>query len=50
MGAAEWFIPSVDSFMSLQIGYLGTSEITLGATEWFITRHNSPIYNECQTQ
>ena len=36
LGAAEWFIPSVNSFMPPQISRACTLVLTLGAAEWFI--------------
>ena len=36
LGATEWFIPSLGSFVSLQSTCCWTFLVTLGATEWFI--------------
>ena len=41
VGAAEWFITSVGSFMSLVMAWHWTFEVTLGATEWFFNGVNS---------
>ena len=36
LGAAEWCINSVSSFMSLQIVWYWTFVVTLGATKWLV--------------
>ena len=41
MGAVEWFITSVGSFMSLQIILVSTFVATQGAAEWFASSVNS---------
>ena len=41
MGAAEWLITSVDSFMLLQVAWCCAFVVTLGAAEWFITSVDS---------
>ena len=37
LGATEWFITAVFSFMSLQSAWRWTYCVTVGAAEWFIT-------------
>ena len=44
LGAAEWFITSVDSFMSLQIAQLCKFSVTLGAGIWFFTCMYSQMF------
>ena len=41
LGAVEWFITSVDSFMLLQVASCCAFVVTLGAVEWFITSVDS---------
>ena len=45
--AAEWFITSVGSFMSLQMAWYWTFEVPLGANECFFTGVNSFMSLQC---